>query len=128
MSIKTFRDFILAAVVPALMLAGCQPSEEQATETTAQQAPAATQPVQKRPAPDFYIIPPDMVRDRVWVCDDAVSDVFHLKNDCPVLAGCSDQATFRNVSLQRAIEHYGRYNCQTCSLELDHIFDEGMIR
>ena len=127
-STKTLFSGLLAVL--ALSTLSCQNAAENAAETEEPQteAVAVADTTQARPAPDFYVIPPDMLRDRVWVCDDGSSDLFHVKNDCPVLLECKGKGTFRNVSLQRAIEEYGRYNCQTCSQDLDHIFDDEMVR
>lgn len=122
---KTIFKTALLAAFTILTLFSCQPSETD-LDTTAETQLAAADSVSKRPAPEFFIIPPDLVKSRVWLCDDGVADIFHVKNDCPVFMTC--RATKRNVSLPRAIEEYGRYNCTTCSKELDHIFDEDMIR
>ena len=130
---KQTRYFILEMALAVILLGSCRQATEQEaanaeqeTVTAAQLAAADT--AQKRPAPTFYLIPPQIVRQRVWICDAAVSDIFHTKADCPVLLECRGKGNFRNVSLQRAIEEYGRYNCQTCSQDLDHIFDEDMVR
>ena len=81
---------------------------------------------ERRPAPDFFILSREQHKSRVWVCDDNISDIFHVKNDCPDFIACG--STMRNVSLARAIEDYGRYNCMTCSAELSAIFDEEKLR
>jgi molybdopterin-guanine dinucleotide biosynthesis protein A len=81
-----------------------------------------------RPEPTFFIIPKELVKQRVWIIEDGKSDLFHMEHDCPVLVAGKGKGSFRNVTLPRAIEEYKRYNCQECSKELDHIFDEDMIR
>lgn len=127
-SMKTLIRTSPFALVIMLFLFSCQPSESTETDvaTEAQTVALDSARQEKRPAPSFFIIPQDLVKSRVWLCDDGVSDVFHVKNDCPVFMTCN--ATKRNVSLPRAIEEHGRYNCTTCSAELAHIFDEEMIR
>ena len=122
---KTLFKSAALAVLIMLSLLSCQPAETD-IDTTAETQIVEADSVQKRPAPEFFIIPQELVKSRVWLCDDEVSDIFHVKNDCPLFMAC--RATKRNVSLPRAIEEYGRYNCTTCSKELDHIFDEEMIR
>ncbi|WP_162425612.1 hypothetical protein [Pontibacter pudoricolor] len=118
---------IALAIVCSTAFTSCQ-----STETQQEEAPVATErataadTTQRRPAPEFYIIPKGMERKRVWVCDDNVSDIFHVDNTCEILRTCT--GTFRNVSLQRAIEEYGRYNCTVCASELADIFDENKIR
>ncbi|WP_347158555.1 hypothetical protein [Pontibacter chitinilyticus] len=127
---KPLQNCISAAIFTLLLLASCQPSTENKATITSQVSSAATpaDTVQKRPAPTFYIIPPDLIRKRVWLCDAPAADVFHTRNDCPVLLECRGKGTFRNVTLQRAIEEYGRYNCPVCSKELSSIFDENLVR
>jgi len=126
-----FTLFKQAATILLLLeachLSGCQQTEER-TGATATEATASTNAAQAaaRPAPDFFVIPPDMAGNRVWLCVDEASDVFHTKHDCPVLVQC--KGSFRNVTLVRAVEDFGRYNCQACSQHLDHIFDENMVR
>ncbi len=119
--------FIVFALLVA-SLAACQPSDNTQQQTTPEeQAPVAVaDTTTPRPAPEFFIIPAQSAKNRVWICDDGYSDIFHIKNDCEVLKGCL--GTYRNVTLTRAIDHFGRYNCQVCSKELDHIFDEDLIR
>ena len=115
------------AIVCSSVLFSCQSAEqtqEEAKVATEQTAIADT--VQRRPAPDFFVIPPGMERKRVWLCDDASKDVFHTTNTCEALRPCN--GAFRNVSLQRAIEEYGRYNCEICSKELSDIFDAEKVR
>ncbi|NDK56696.1 hypothetical protein [Pontibacter fetidus] len=116
------------AIVCSTLLFACQSAEQPQEEANVatEQTAAAADTVQRRPAPDFYVIPPGMERKRVWVCDDASKDVFHTKNTCEALRPCN--GAFRNVSLQRAIEEYGRYNCEICSKELSDIFDDKKIR
>jgi len=124
--------FVLQIALAVILLGSCQQAAEQETTATEQKTAAtpmaSADTAQKRPAPTFYLIPPNMVRQRVWICDAVTADIFHTKADCPVLLECRGKGNFRNVSLQRAIEEYGRYNCQTCSQDLDHIFDEDMVR
>lgn len=124
---KTLFKHAMLAVFLMVFLFSCQQTENtDLGATSAGNQIAAADSVNKRPAPEFFIIPQNMLKDRVWLCDDGVADIFHVKNDCPVFMSC--RATKRNVSLPRAIEDYGRYNCTTCSEELAHIFDEDMIR
>lgn len=125
---KTLTRTSILALFLSLILFSCQQSEDTNTEVATEIPTAAVDSLQqeKRPAPEFFIIPQELVKSRVWLCDNGVSDIFHVKNDCPVFMACD--ATKRNVSLPRAIEEYGRYNCTTCSAELAHIFDEEMIR
>ncbi len=115
--------FILAAGAIS-----CQPTDDtSATEADNATATSVTEvATPPRPAPDFYVLPPEMAKSRVWICVDDASDIFHEKHDCPVLVQC--KGTFRNVTMLRAIEGFGRYNCQECSQHLDHIFDEDMVR
>ncbi|WP_299823989.1 hypothetical protein [uncultured Pontibacter sp.] len=98
-------------------------------ENTAQQEEQTeTAATTKRPAPEFFVIPEELVKKRVWICDNNTADLFHVKHDCPILIACKGKGTFRNMTLPRAIEDYGRYNCQECAKDLDHIFDEDMPR
>ena len=108
----------------------CQENTEQQSETTTTEATEAeaTPVASKRPEPEFFVIPEDMVNKRVWICENETADIFHVKHDCPVLIQCKGKGTFRNVTLPRAIEDYGRYNCQECAKELDYIFDEDAVR
>ncbi|MCC9135445.1 hypothetical protein ACFSKU_13965 [Pontibacter silvestris] len=123
---------LLIVVSVSTALFSCQPAENkdavnETTPPTETQAGADT--TQKRPAPDFFIIPPELADKRVWICENGTSDIFHTQHDCPVLAQCNEtDGTFKNVTLTRAIEAYGRYNCETCSKDLDHIFDKDMVR
>ena len=108
---------------------GCRQADEK-TEAS-QASAAATVAVAEarttaRPAPEFFVIPPYMAQSRVWICIDETADVFHTKHDCPVLVAC--KGSFRNMTLYRAIDDFGRYNCQECSQNLDHIFDEDLVR
>ncbi len=89
---------------------------------------AVTDTTSRRPSPKFYIVPPNLAEQRVWICDNAVSDIFHITYDCPLLLACKGKGSFRNVVLLRAIEDYGRYNCQSCSKALDDVFDENKVR
>lgn len=124
--IATFLVLFLATSV------ACQQQETQeetAVEATEEAAAQATVVVgEKRPAPEFYYMPKDLTNKRVWICEDGISDIFHLKHDCPILIQCKGKGSFRNLQLPKAIEEYGRYNCQECSQELDHIFDENATR
>ncbi|GAB3819583.1 hypothetical protein GCM10028895_18220 [Pontibacter rugosus] len=111
----------------------CQQQESQeetatvaAPENDASETTAAVN--EKRPAPTFFFIPKELSNKRVWICEDGVSDIFHLKHDCPILVQCKGKGNFRNLLLPKAIEEYGRYNCPECSKELDHIFDENAVR
>ena len=124
--------FTLPAQTPlALLLAiacsifSCQQTDEAAAAAQSETLAADT-PATARPAPEFFLIPQDISKNRAWICVDEAADVFHTKNDCPVLVQC--KGSFRNLTLVRAIEDFGRYNCQECSSDLDHIFDEDMVR
>jgi hypothetical protein len=118
---------VALAIVCSTLFASCQSTEKQQEEApVAIEQTATVDTTQRRPAPEFYIIPKGMERKRVWVCDDKVSDIFHVNNECEILRTCT--GTFRNVSLQRAIEEYGRYNCTVCAKDLADIFDENKIR
>ncbi|MCJ8164532.1 hypothetical protein MKJ04_06710 [Pontibacter sp. E15-1] len=122
---KKLRGILLLAVACGAF--SCQQTDESAAMAvgaSTNQTVAATTPT--RPAPDFYIIPPEMAQDHVWLCIDNASDLFHEQHDCPLLVQC--KGTFRSVKLVRAIEDFGRYNCPECSQHLDHIFDEDMVR
>ncbi|WP_266202300.1 hypothetical protein [Pontibacter kalidii] len=114
------------------VFAACQPTEtgqqEKTTAATTQPAQTITAAAAKRPAPEFFIIPEDMARKRVWICEDSESDVFHVQHDCPILVQCKGKGSFRNLILPRAVEDYGRYNCQECSKDLDLIFDKDAVR
>jgi hypothetical protein len=125
---KTFLTKATLAALTIFTLFSCQTNESADTATAEEIENAETAGTQadRRPAPEFFVIPMELVKSRVWVCDNEVSDIFHVKNDCPVFMTC--RTTKRNVSLPRAIEEYGRYNCLTCSEDLSHIFDEDMIR
>jgi len=117
------------ALVAMLAFVSCQQVTENVADTDEQPTTVTVvDTARKRPAPTFFVIPPDQSRARVWLCEDGVSDLFHAKHNCPVLIACKGKGTFRNVNLPRAIEEYGRYNCQTCSKDFDHIFDEDMVR
>lgn len=125
---KIFTKAVVLAAVAISTLFSCQQNESNNAATTAEVQAAEADSVQKerRPAPEFFIIPQELAKNRVWLCDDGISDIFHVKNNCPVFMTC--KSTKRNVSLPRAIEEYGMYNCHTCSEELNHIFDEDKIR
>lgn len=117
-------------IILFVALAGCQNKgnkEQDAMHTQNKEAVADTaQQVRRRPNPTFYIVPPELKDQRVWICDESHLDIFHIKNDCDYLRGC--KGTFRNLSIIRAIEEYGRYNCENCSADLAHIFDENVVR
>jgi hypothetical protein len=118
----TFAGFFFLLVA----LAGCQPSDEQ---TAAQETAAAhtlTEEKQPRPKPEFFLIPPDLAKKRVYICMDKSADTFHQKHDCEILISC--KSTFRNLTLTRAVEAFDRYNCETCSSDLAHIYDENAVR
>lgn len=134
----TFEKYNADALKSILFLllccafASCQQQETaadatKATEEAAQPAVAATTS-EPRPAPEFYVVPEELLEKRVWICEDGSADIFHLKHDCPVLIQCKGKGSFRNLLLPKAIEDYGRYNCQECSKELDHIFDDEVVR
>ncbi|MFD2247118.1 hypothetical protein [Pontibacter ruber] len=111
-------------------LFSCQSSgsQEEAVAAPPQTETVAADTVQAalRPAPKFHKIPTDMAKKRVYFCNDEVSDVFHVKHDCPVLLQC--KANYKNVTLLRAVEAYGRYQCDTCSKDLAFIFEEGNVK
>lgn len=115
------------AIVGALLF-GCQPTEQQQETPAVSMEQTIQEPdtVQRRPAPEFYIIPQGKERTRVWVCDDNRSDIFHVDNKCELLLTCT--GIFKNVSLQRAIEDYGRYNCDSCSQQFADVFDKDKVR
>lgn len=121
----------------ALLLIFCAATSCQtgASDETTQTDAVASEPevtatvaTEKRPAPEFFAIPEEMLKKRVWICEDEQSDIFHVKHDCPILVQCKGKGTFRNLLLPRAIEDYGRYNCQECSEDLDFIFDQDAVR
>ena len=129
LQLKSSAYTLLAIVILASgLLASCQSAEQPAEEPVANtnQPTIAADTTTRRPAPEFFIIPKGMERKRVWICDDNMSDIFHVSNTCEALKGCL--GTFRNVMLVRAIEDYGRYNCEVCSKELADIFDEDKVR
>ncbi|MEJ8757421.1 hypothetical protein WG947_10460 [Pontibacter sp. H259] len=115
-------------ILSGILTTACQPTEEKVVEeaVTVTNQVTAADTTERRPAPTFYIIPKGMERKRMWVCDDNMSDVFHKSNTCELLKGCT--GIFKNVSLQRAIEEYGRYNCEICSNDLADIFNENKVR
>ncbi|WP_147383167.1 hypothetical protein [Pontibacter oryzae] len=118
-------------MILCLAFFSCQQQEtaDDATATAKSPAPEiATSTSEPRPAPAFYVVPEKLLEKRVWICEDGSADVFHLKHDCPILIQCKGKGSFRNLLLPKAIEDYGRYNCQECSKELDHIFDEETVR
>jgi hypothetical protein len=108
-----------------LALAGCQtPDKDTTAQTAASETTAAAR--QPRPKPEFFSIPPDLEKKRVYICMGESDDTFHQKHDCPELVSC--KGTFRNLTLTRAIENFDRYNCETCSSDLAEIFDENVVR
>lgn len=124
----TIKHTALSLAIVAALLFGCQPTEQQQETPTISMEQTIQEPdtVQRRPAPEFYVIAPGTERTRVWVCDDNRSDIFHVNNKCEVLLTCT--GIYKNVSLQRAIEDYGRYNCDSCSQEFADIFDQEKVR
>ncbi|WP_125185367.1 hypothetical protein [Botryobacter ruber] len=112
-----------------LSLVACQGPEK--TEAAAMKEPEEA-PVDsvrlaaRRPAPDFYVLTPEIYKNRVYICDDIYSDIFHVQYDCKELAGCTGST--KNVTLVSAVRDNGRYNCQACSSDLGHIFDDKLIR
>ncbi|RAU82506.1 hypothetical protein [Pontibacter arcticus] len=131
LSILTAVQRILLGLT--ILLFSCnQESElkaENAEELITDTLQAEVDTVTLRPAPVFFIIPEELDKQRVWICDGSkTEDVFHVKNDCPNLVSCKGKGTFRNISIHRAIEYFGRYNCDVCSKDLAHIFDENMVR
>jgi len=107
-------------------LAGCQSSEEQTATQEVAASQAAAEEKQPRPKPEFFLIPPDLAKKRVYICMDSSADTFHQKHDCQELTAC--KSTFRNLTLTRAVEAFDRYNCETCSSDLAHIYDENAVR
>ena len=128
---NTVKAFAFILILGSTSMA-CQQNtaqqEEEVTSTAAAPATEATQVVDKRPAPEFFVIPEEMVKKRVWICENNTADIFHVKHDCPVLLECKGNGTFRNITLPKAIEFYGRYNCQVCAKDMDVIFDEDAVR
>ncbi|MBC5992662.1 hypothetical protein [Pontibacter cellulosilyticus] len=123
------KAFAIVLLLGATTLA-CQENKELKEETNTVEASAteATAVVDKRPAPEFFVVPAEMAQKRVWICENNTADIFHVKHDCPVLIECKGKGTFRNMTLARAIEDYDRYNCQTCAKDLDFIYDEDAVR
>ena len=124
----TLKAFAIVLILGTTTLA-CQENKEQHEEdisVTETSATEATQVANKRPAPESFYIPEELSRKRVWICENETADVFHVKHDCPILIQCKGKGTFRNIILPKAIEDYGRYNCQECSKGLDYIFDESV--
>ncbi|WP_242927416.1 hypothetical protein [Pontibacter vulgaris] len=118
----------VTAIIGLATFFSCQKATTESEATLTQEqttASADTAQAQRRPAPTFHKIPTDMAKNRVYICDDDVSDTFHQKNDCQLLLQC--KASFRNLTLLRAVENYGRYNCETCSKELAFVFIEGNV-
>ncbi|RDV16007.1 hypothetical protein DXT99_06435 [Pontibacter diazotrophicus] len=123
---KAFRNVLLLAITCTVF--ACQETvETDDTPQTETETPVSEEEsTETRPAPTFFIVPPDLADKRVWICENTSSDIFHVQHDCPLLVQC--KGNYRNVTIPRAIETYGRYNCQVCSKDLDHIFDEDMVR
>ncbi|WP_299754382.1 hypothetical protein [uncultured Pontibacter sp.] len=121
-----------AFVGSLLIMASCQPAEteQQAEESSTPETETAvtSAATEKRPAPEFFVVPEEMLKKRVWICEDGQSDIFHVQHDCPVLVQCKGRGSFRNLLITRAIEDYDRYNCQVCSKDLDIIFDQDAVR
>lgn len=126
--VNAIRKGLLLAV--ACIVFSCQETEKTADTPLAEAETVAspTDTTEMRPAPTFFVIPPDMAEKRVWICENVASDLFHVQHDCPVLIACKGKGSFRNLTLVRAIEDFGRYNCQTCSEALNHVFDEELVR
>ena len=124
------KDLAAYAFLLLFSFTACQSQEQNssgAAATEQAQTNVADSIAQKarRPAPEFHRIPTEMAGKRVYVCDDAHADVFHTKYDCEVLNTC--QTVKKNVTLIRAVEVYGRYNCEVCSKDLAVIFDEQKV-
>lgn len=126
--ISAFRNTLLLAVTCTVFACQEIAETEDTPETEAVTSVSGTDTTETRPAPTFFVIPPDLADKRVWICENASSDLFHVQHDCPVLVQCKGKGSFRNLTIVRAIEDYGRYNCQVCSKDLNHIFDEDMVR
>ncbi len=119
---------LLLALVVTVSCQQQEPEQEETITEVATETPT-TLASKKRPAPEFFVINnKDLATKRVWILEDGQSDIFHLKHDCPLLIAGKGKGTFKNVTVARAIEDFGRYNCQECSKELDHIFDENAVR
>jgi hypothetical protein len=118
----------LAFIFALVATVSCQKqTTEQENTVTAE--PSETLTSEKRPAPtEFTISSAKLAKKRVWILEDGQSDIFHLKHDCPLLVAGKGKGTFKNIILVRAIEYFGRYNCQECSKELDYIFDENAVQ
>ena len=111
-----------------LSLAACQSPDNTETEQTGSQATMATADTtqrEPRPKPEYYNFK-GLEKKRVYICMDPTDDTFHQKHDCAELVGCA--STFRNLSLPRAVEAFGRYNCETCSADLAYVFDENAVQ
>lgn len=111
-----------------ILLAACQSPDNAQTEQTNVQETSAIADTTKReprPKPEYYSFK-GLEKKRVYICMDPSEDTFHQKHDCPVLISCA--STFRNLSLPRAVEAFGRYNCETCSADLAYVFDEDAVR
>jgi hypothetical protein len=123
------QPFTYILLLATFLLGSCQGAGENTTATTpteATESVVTADTAAARPAPEFFVIPPHLAKARVWICEEASSDIFHKKHDCPVLKQC--KGGFRNMLLTRAIEDFGRYNCQECSKDLDSVFDEELVR
>ncbi|GGG21148.1 hypothetical protein [Pontibacter amylolyticus] len=111
-----------------ISLAACQsPDNAQTEQTDAQESTAIADTTKRepRPKPEYYSFK-GLEKKRVYICMDPSEDTFHQKHDCPVLISCA--STFRNLTLPRAVEAFGRYNCETCSADLAYVFDENAVR
>lgn len=126
--ISTFRNALLLAIACTVLACQETAESEDTQETEAVTSVFEAETTEPRPAPTFFVIPPDLAEKRVWICESTSTDLFHVRHDCPLLAQCKGKGSFRNLTLVRAIEDYGRYNCHVCSEDLDHIFDEEMVR
>ncbi|MCP2043791.1 hypothetical protein [Pontibacter sp. HSC-36F09] len=123
-----FKKTLAGMCVLLISLAACQsPDDAKAEQTNVQEtsATADTTKREPRPKPEYYSFK-GLEKKRVYICMDPSEDIFHQKHDCPVLISCA--STFRNLSLPRAVEAFGRYNCETCSADLAYVFDEDAVR
>ncbi|TXK49116.1 hypothetical protein FVR03_06960 [Pontibacter qinzhouensis] len=129
--IAFLKEMQVSVLVFLLSFTACQsPEQNQADTVAAEQTPTTSladslAQKERRPAPEFHRIPTDMAQERVYVCDDANADVFHTQYDCELLAAC--KTVKKNVTIIRAVEDYGRYNCDICSKDLAVIFDDQQV-
>ncbi|PKV63113.1 hypothetical protein [Pontibacter ramchanderi] len=123
------KNTLAGMVCLLISLAACQSPDNAQTEQTGTQeagtAAADTVQRQPRPKPEHYSFK-GVEKTRVYICMDETEDTFHQKHDCPVLVSC--KSTFRNLTLPRAVEAFGRYNCETCSADLAYVFDEDAVQ